>query len=81
MTWGDFQDCLEGYNDHLKRWRSEIDAMNHTLGCYVSYSVNDPKHYPKQPFHKLSEQQEQNTARTDDQRMRMARLKYGKKKE
>lgn len=79
MTWGDFQDCLNGYNDHMKRWNDAIDALNHTLGSYVSYAFNDPKKYPKKPFHTLSEEQERNTAHTDDQRVRMARLKYGKK--
>ena len=81
MTWGDFQDCLEGYNDKMKRWRDDVDALNYTLGSYISYAVNDPKKYPKEPFYKKAEEQERNTAHTDDERLLTARLKYGKKKE
>ena len=81
MTWGDFQDCLEGYNDHLRRWRDEVDSLNHILGTYISYAVNDPKKYPKEPYTRTSEEKERNIAHTDEQRLLMARLKYGKKKD
>ena len=81
MTWGDFQDCIEGYNERTKRWMDEVDSLNHTLGTYISYAVNDPKKYPKQPFYKKAEEHELNTAHTDNERLHMARLKYGKKKE
>ena len=28
----------------------EVDTLNYLLGKYVGWAVNDPKHYPKQPF-------------------------------
>ena len=28
----------------------EADALNHILGKYIAYAVNDPKHYPSNPF-------------------------------
>lgn len=33
-------------NDRLK----ELDTFNYILGKYVAWAVNDPKHYPNQPF-------------------------------
>ena len=76
MTWGDFQDCISGFNDRLKRAREETDMMNHILGRYVAYAVNNPKKYPKEPLLLASEGKPQEIALTDDQRIRMARLKY-----
>lgn len=28
----------------------EVDMLNHTLGKYIGWAINDPKHYPKKPF-------------------------------
>lgn len=72
-------DCIEGYNDRLRQAREETDMLNHILGRYISFATHDPKHYPKEPALQKAEEVEKNTARTDDQRIRMARLKYSKK--
>lgn len=79
MTWGDFQDCISGYNDRVKRVHEETDMLNHILGRYVAYAVNNPKKYPKKPLLLASEDKTKEIALTDDQRIRMARLKYNKK--
>ncbi len=53
-------------NDRLK----ELDMFNYMLGKYVAWAVNDPKHYPKQPF------TSQNTSlkpMTDEEMERQAR--------
>lgn len=33
-------------NDKMK----EKDALNHILGKYIAFAVNEPKKYPKNPF-------------------------------
>lgn len=38
------------YNELEKKRIHEIDGLNHILGKYISYAVNDPKKYPKQPY-------------------------------
>jgi len=75
LTWGDFQDCLEGFNERLKLNRRLEDALNHALGRYVGIAVNDPKKYPKEPFY-ANDERKANVANTDEERARIARLKY-----
>lgn len=44
------------FNEKEKQRIKEIDGLNHILGRYIAYAMNDPKHYPKQPFtHKDTE--------------------------
>lgn len=41
---------IKVYNEKKKREFNEQDTLNYILGKYIAYSVNDPKHYPKNPF-------------------------------
>ena len=47
----------------------EKDMFNYVLGKYIGWAVNDPKHYPKEPF------TEKNTLNpmTDEEMERQAR--------
>lgn len=38
------------FNEKENMRLKEIDTLNYILGKYVAYAVNDPKHYPKEPF-------------------------------
>lgn len=38
------------YTEKEKNRLKEIDALNHILGKYIGFAVNDPKNYPKHPF-------------------------------
>ena len=53
--------------------------MNFSLGNYIKIAFHDPKHYPKTPFLKAKDEETAEICNTDDQRIRMARIKYGKK--
>jgi len=61
------------------------NSLNHTLGRYISFAFNDPKHYPKEPFPMTDAEREQidkartTVATTDEQRVALARIKYGRK--
>lgn len=45
-----WQKYVKVYNEKEQERLREIDTLNYILGKYVAYAVNDPKHYPKQPF-------------------------------
>ena len=79
MTWGEFQDCLEGFNQKLDYERQFQDALNHTLGRYIGIAVNNPKKYPKEPYLAEERKRENITAHTDEERIRIARIKYMRK--
>lgn len=72
-------DCIEGYNKRLENNTKIQDTMNYSLGNYIKIAFHDPKHYPKEPFSKSKEEETAEICNTDDQRIRMARIKYGKK--
>lgn len=78
MTWGEFQDCIDGFNEKLNRERKENDALNHLLGKYIGFAFNDVKHYPKEPYLSKLDEREKMVASTDEDRVKMARLKYKK---
>lgn len=78
MTFGEFADCIEGYNQRQRNEAQVHDALNHTLGNYMRIAFHDPKHYPKKPFSNDNSDNKE-VANTDEQRIRLARLKYGKK--
>ena len=78
LTIGDFLDCIEGYRRRLQQEQELQDSVNYLLGQYISYAVNDPKKYPKNPF--LSKNTKANTdyMLSPEQHELMARAKYGK---
>jgi predicted ribosome quality control (RQC) complex YloA/Tae2 family protein len=41
---------LKVYQDKSEARVMEQDTLNHLLGRYIAYAVNDPKKYPKYPF-------------------------------
>lgn len=41
---------LKVFNEKELERLKEIDTLNYLLGKYVGWAVNDPKHYPKNPF-------------------------------
>ena len=48
-----------------------MDELNYMLGKYVSFAVNDPKHYPSKPFtERINTELE---PMTDEQMEKMAR--------
>ena len=38
------------FNEKEKQRLKEVDTLNHILGKYIGFAVNDPKHYPSRPF-------------------------------
>ena len=38
------------YNQKQKEHIQEVDKLNHLLGQYIGFAINDPKHYPSKPF-------------------------------
>lgn len=45
-----YEKYREAYVEKTRRELRQHDMLNHLLGRYISYGVNDPKRYPKQPF-------------------------------
>lgn len=50
MTPGQFENCVKGYQERIQDHVQLTDSLNHTLGQYIGYSVNNPKKYPKTPL-------------------------------
>ena len=46
MTPKEFYYNVDAHNEKL----IIQDSLNHMLGRYIGYAVNDPKKYPKEPF-------------------------------
>lgn len=42
--------CIDGYVERLEDYAKSEDALNHALGKYVGFAMNDPKKYPEKPF-------------------------------
>jgi hypothetical protein len=78
MTWGEFQDCIDGYNQAIERDCKRIDVMNHILGKYISVAFNEPKRYPNKPLLSDSGAAKKLVSSTDDDRVTIARMKYKK---
>ncbi len=38
------------YNQKEKERIKEKDGLNYMLGKYIGFAINDPKHYPSEPF-------------------------------
>lgn len=38
------------FNEKEMERLKETDVLNHLLGKYVAWAVNDPRHYPNKPF-------------------------------
>lgn len=79
MTWGEFYDCVDGFNKRRKEEIRIADQLNHTLGYYVRFAFQDPKHYPKEPFSDKEKDNNTYVATTDVSRAEYARIKYGRK--
>lgn len=61
------------FNEKEKNRVEEKDKLNHILAVYISYAVNDPKHFPKEPF--LSEKKPKKVVYMNgDEMEKMARL-------
>ena len=45
-----FMKHIKVYNQKEKERIQEIDSLNHVLGKYIGWAINDPKHYPKKPY-------------------------------
>lgn len=50
MTLRQFTHCIDGYVERLEDYTKGEDALNHALGKYVGFAMNDPKKYPDKPF-------------------------------
>jgi len=50
MDMGDFEVFIKAYEERQEEQMEIQDALNHLLGRYIGYAVNDPKKYPKKPF-------------------------------
>lgn len=72
-------DCIDGYNAQIENNTKIHDTLNFSLGNYIRIAFHDPKHYPKEPFSRSDDKNTAEICNTDDQRIRMARIKYGKK--
>ena len=46
----EFRNCVAGFNSKQKAEIERVDTLNHILGQYISFAVNDPKHYPRKPI-------------------------------
>lgn len=42
--------CIDGYVERLEDYAKSEDALNHALGKYIGFAMNDPKKYPEKPF-------------------------------
>ncbi len=71
---------IQAYERKQKEKQEEIeyqtkltDSLNYILGRYISWSFNDPNHYPSEPF--LSKNQKKEIKQqTDDEMERQARI-------
>ena len=59
------------YNQKEKERLKEQDYMNHLLGKYISFAVNEPSQYPNKPF--LAEE-EKHTDMTVSEMERQAKI-------
>lgn len=50
LTPNEFKKYFEAFELKEKNKVIEIDSLNHLLGKYIAYAVNEPKKYPKEPF-------------------------------
>lgn len=50
LTPKQWEKYVKVFNEKEKQRIKEVDTLNHLLGKYVAYGVNDPKHYPSKPF-------------------------------
>lgn len=74
--------CFKGYQEKIKAQSAMQDNLNHTLGVYIYYAVNNPKKYPKKPFSAgKSESSGGFVGKTDEDVMRYFRQKFGGKQE
>lgn len=65
-----FQKHIRIFNEKEKERIEEKDRLNHILANYIGFAVNDPKHFPKEPY--LGKKK---TVLMDDNEMeRMARI-------
>lgn len=55
---------LRIFNEKEKQRLKEKDELNYILGKYISWAVNDPRHYPNKPF---SEKNTELKPMTDEQ--------------
>ena len=58
------------FNEKEKQRLKEVDTLNHILGKYIGFAVNDPKHYPSRPF---TEKNTDLKPMTDDEMEKQAR--------
>ena len=50
MTPAEFEVYVKAFEKQRKREIERTDYLNYILGRYITFSVNDPKNYPKEPF-------------------------------
>ena len=58
------------FNQKEQQRLKEADMLNYTLGKYIAYAFNDPKHYPEKPF---TEKDTDLEPMTDEEMERQAR--------
>lgn len=61
---------IKVFNQKEQKRIMETDLFNYTLGKYVAYAFNDPKHYPSKPF---TEKNTDLQPMTDEEMERQAR--------
>ena len=49
MTYGQFMNCRDGYDNRLKEQIKITDALNYSLGRYFCIAISG-KSYPSKPF-------------------------------
>lgn len=65
------------FNEKEVERLKEIDTLNYLLGKYIGWAVNDPKHYPKQPFTEKNTDLEPMTDEEMERRGRYNTIKMG----
>lgn len=70
LTPKEYTKHVKVFNEKEKQRLKEADLLNFMLGKYVSWAMNDPKHYPSKPF---TEKDTNLEPMTDEEMERQAR--------
>lgn len=50
LTPKQWEKYIKVFNEKETQRLKEADTLNYILAKYIGWAVNDPKHYPKEPF-------------------------------
>ena len=77
LTPKQFEKHVKVFNQKEQLRFKEIDILNYILGKYVAFAVNDPKHYPKEPYTQKTTQLEPMTDEEMEKQARRNTIKMG----